>query len=415
MNIVSQYKGLRRENYVLCFGRLVTGMGSMIWPMLTMILNQKMGMGGKHIAWVIAAVGILSLPANLAGGKTADNYNKKMNIVYLDMVSVACYFICAAIPLSAVTMALMAVAATCQSMEGPSYNALTADITATEDRERAYSLQYLGGNLGFVMSPTIAGFLFQDYLWLAFLISGIAIGCSTILIYIFVKDIEPVKEEGERAVYQVSRAGESLWGVLKGNKTILLYILVISGYYATYQMYNYLMPLDLARLHGESGAVIYGSVTSVNCAVVVIFTPLITRLFSRLSEPVKTVLGQGLLMAGFVLFVVFAGHIPVYYIAMVILTWGEIFGMLAESPYLTRRMPASHRGRINGLVAVVRTGFTSVYQLLIGFIYEAGASAAAWTAVLAIGGFFVLAAVWLAAIDRKAYRNLYLSVVSNRS
>ncbi len=128
MNIVSQYKGLRRENYVLCFGRLVTGMGSMIWPMLTMILNQKMGMGGKHIAWVIAAVGILSLPANLAGGKTADNYNKKMNIVYLDMVSVACYFICAAIPLSAVTMALMAVAATCQSMEEPSYNALTADI-----------------------------------------------------------------------------------------------------------------------------------------------------------------------------------------------------------------------------------------------------------------------------------------------
>ena len=100
---------------------------------------------------------------------------------------------------------------------------------------------------------------------------------------------------------------------------------------------------------------------------------------------------------------------------MVILTWGEIFGMLAESPYLTSRMPASHRGRINGLVAVVRTGFTSVYQLLIGCIYEAGASAAAWTAVLAIGGFFVLAAVWLAAIDRKAYRNLYLSVVSNRS
>lgn len=27
INIISQYKGLRRENYILCFGRLVTAMG----------------------------------------------------------------------------------------------------------------------------------------------------------------------------------------------------------------------------------------------------------------------------------------------------------------------------------------------------------------------------------------------------
>ena len=28
INIISQYKGLRRENYILCFGRLVTAMGA---------------------------------------------------------------------------------------------------------------------------------------------------------------------------------------------------------------------------------------------------------------------------------------------------------------------------------------------------------------------------------------------------
>ncbi|MCI8582241.1 MAG: hypothetical protein HFH13_03790 [Dorea sp.] len=41
MNLLSQYKGLRRENYILCFGCLVTSMGSMIQPMLTLILSQK--------------------------------------------------------------------------------------------------------------------------------------------------------------------------------------------------------------------------------------------------------------------------------------------------------------------------------------------------------------------------------------
>lgn len=73
MKLISQYRGLRRENYILCFGRLVTAMGAMVWPMLTMILNQKMGMSAQQIAWVMAA-GILTLPANLLGGKMADHF-----------------------------------------------------------------------------------------------------------------------------------------------------------------------------------------------------------------------------------------------------------------------------------------------------------------------------------------------------
>lgn len=407
MKLLSQYRGLRKENYIFGFGRLVTAMGAMIWPMLTMILSQKMGMSAEHIAWVMAVVGILSLPANMIGGKMADCFNKKKNIIYLDMVSIVCYFICAVTPLSAWSIVLMFIAATSQNMENASYNALIADITVTEDRERAYSLQYLAYNLGFVMSPTIAGFLFRDYLWLAFLISGSAIGCSSLLIYFLVKNIAPIEEESEKAAYQVNREGESLWQVLRENKIILLFILAVSGYYATYQMYNYLMPLELSELHGDSGAVIFGSITSVNCVVVVVFTPIITKMFSGMPEPVKTIWGQALLIAGFGIFLIFAGHIPYYYMAVILLTWGEIFNMLAEGPYLTNRMPASHWGRINGFMVVARTGMASLYQLLIGFIYKAGKSMAAWSAVLAVGGLFVLLSIVLMVKDWKVYKNLY--------
>ncbi len=337
----------------------------------------------------------------------ADRFNKKMNIVYMDIISVVCYVICALTPLSIKSIVLMFTASICQNMEHPSYNALTADMTITEDRGRAYSLQYLCANLGFVMSPTIAGFLFRDYLWLAFLVSGTAIGCSSILIFFFVKDITPVKDVSQKAVYQAECEGESLWSVIKGNKTVLLFIVAVSGYYATYQMYNYLMPLELSRLHEDSGAVIFGSITSVNCAVVVIFTPVLTKMFPRLSEPAKSMLGQVLLLAGFGIFFLFAGYIPSYYAAMLIITWGEIFNVLAESPYLTKRVPASHRGRVDGLSMVVRGGVTGVYQMLIGFVYGIGSPAAAWIFVLSIGGFFVFLTVVLIIKDRKIYKNLY--------
>ena len=77
MNLISQYKGLRKENYVLCFGRFVTAMGAMVRPMLTMILSQKLGMNAVQVAWITALMGILMIPANLIGGKMADCFNKK--------------------------------------------------------------------------------------------------------------------------------------------------------------------------------------------------------------------------------------------------------------------------------------------------------------------------------------------------
>lgn len=130
-----------------------------------------------------SAYGYFTIPANLVGGKMADRFSKKMNIVYLDIVSVVCYIICGLIPLSGKSIVLMFIASTCQNMENPSYNSLTADITLTEDRERGYSLQYLMGNLGGVMASAVAGFMFRNYLWLAFLLSGIFIGISSVLFF----------------------------------------------------------------------------------------------------------------------------------------------------------------------------------------------------------------------------------------
>ena len=106
------------------------------------------------------------------------------------------------------TIVLMFIASLFQTIEGPAYNAIIADITPLEERDKAYSLQYSGANLGLVLSPTLSGLLFKNYLWLAFIISGVAIGCSTILIWFFVRDITPV--EMDRAEYQRARDGESI-------------------------------------------------------------------------------------------------------------------------------------------------------------------------------------------------------------
>ena len=253
MKLFDQYRGLRREIYILFFGRIVTNLDSMIWPIMTMILNQKLGYSATEISYFFVGTGILMLPANIIGGRLADRLNKKRMIVVCDSVSIICYLISAAIPLGITTILLFIAAGILQSVEYPAYDALFADLSTTKDRERAYSLMYLGGNLGLVLSPTIAGILFENHLWLCFLISGVAIACSTVLIGCLVRDITPVEDTGEEAAYQVKKEGEGLLSVLKQNPLLLLYVVCGALYSAAYRQYTFLMPLDMASVHGESG------------------------------------------------------------------------------------------------------------------------------------------------------------------
>ena len=85
--MLEQYKGLRKENYVLAFGRLVTGLGSMIWPMMTLILSQKMGVSPKGISILLAVGMVLMAPAIYLGGRISDRRDKKLTIVILDLIS----------------------------------------------------------------------------------------------------------------------------------------------------------------------------------------------------------------------------------------------------------------------------------------------------------------------------------------
>ena len=408
MKLLNQYRGLRREIYILVFGRIVTNLGSMIWPVMTMILSQKLGLSASEIAYFFVGSSLIMLPANLVGGKLADRCNKKWLIVICDGVSILCFLLCAAIPLGLGTILLFVLAGVFQSVEYPAYDALFADLSTTKDRERAYSLEYLGGNLGLVLSPTIAGLLFKDYLWLSFLISGVSIALSTVLIAVLIRDVSPVEDTGEEAAYQKKQDNASLFAILRENPLLLLYLLCGTLYSAAYGQYSFIMPLDMAAVHGDAGAVIFGTVSSLNCITVVLFTPLITKLFVKMRDTGKMIAGRLLVFAGYVVFLLLLGHIPGYYLAMLVFTWGEIFTTLAEGPYVSTRVPASHRGRINGLMSVAYTVVTGGLDLAVGQLYDRAGSGWTWAFILAIALVSAAAAIVLKTLDRKAYPKLYL-------
>ncbi|MCR5254857.1 MAG: MFS transporter [Acetatifactor sp.] len=407
LKLFSQYRGLRKEIYILFIGRIVTNLGSMVWPVLTLILNAKLGLDATKVAVVSILAGLCQLPFGLLGGKFADKYNKKNIIVICDIISIFFYILCGIVPLTLWSIVLLLIGSTFQSIEGPSYDALMADLAPTKDREKAYSLQYLGMNIGLVASPTIAGLLFKNYLWLSFIISGVAIGVSTILIFFFIKDITPTYDP-DKSSYQNAKEGANIFTVMKENKLIVFFIIFMALYSGAYNQYGFLMPINLAAIHGEgSGALIYGSISSLNCIVVVIFTPILTKLFSKVWSTGKNLIGEMLVAVGYGVFLIFLGHIPAYYLAIVLFTWGEIMEAIVFGPYISSRIPESHRGRFNGVSTVLNTLIINVVMLLSGMVYDNFGSTSAWVFVLSVLGVAIFCGIILVFADRKVYRELY--------
>lgn len=404
----SQYRGLRKELYILFIGRIMTNMGAMIWPMFTLILNQKLGMNATTIAACVIIFGLVNLPVSLIGGKLADKLNKKNIIVVCDLVSIASFIYCSLVPVTITSIAIFALASLFQTIEWPSYDALVTDFSTSKDRERAYSLSYLGTNLGLVLSPTIAGILFNNHLNLAFLINGISIALSTALIFFRIKDVHRETDESAASGYEAELDSKvSAFSLIGKNRVVLLFILAAALSNGVYSMYNYLMPLDLGQTYAEQGSVLFGSMASVNCIVVVTCTALITRIFRKIRECGKMLIGEGLIITGYLLLLLFIRQPWMCFVAITIFTFGEIFNTLSSSPFLTRRIPASHRGRILAVMNVFCGIASSGIQLLIGMLYDRSGSTIAWATIIGIGLAEMLIVSIMAGFDRKDYPDLY--------
>ena len=371
--IITQYGGLKREIYILFIGRLVTAMGSFVWPMLTFFLTTKLGLDDGTATLMIATASVLSFPAALLGGKLADRFSRKAIIIVFDCITVSMYLLAAILPMTLFTAILLFAAGLFQTIESPAYDALNADYSTSRQREKAYSLSYLGFNLGYIVGASVAGILFEKFVRLAFCINGLAIFVSTVLILFFVHKKNAITEDAESLSESYSEYEQpidekiSVLAVLRQRPVLIGMLLIGCLASMPVSLMGLLLPLQLKDAMGEAGATLYGYLNSLNGFVVIVFTPILTVLLKKLTEIPKTIIGLILFLLGNLFFSLGTGACMLF-VGMFIFTLGEVIEVLGHNPYASRRVPASHRGRVGGISSVVHSVFSSLTQYLISFM-----------------------------------------------
>lgn len=412
--LITQYGGLKKEIYILFIGKLVTAMGSFVWPMLTFLMTTKLGLSDGTSTLFVATASVLSFPAALLGGKLADRFSRKSIIIVFDCLSVSLYILASIMPLTIWTAVILFLAGLLQTIESPAYDALNADYSTSQQREKAYSLSYLGFNLGYIVGASVAGILFEKYIRLAFLINGLADFVSTILIIFFVHKKNAITEDSaslEESYSEYEQPIDDKVPVLTvlRQRPVLIGMLIV-GCFASMpgNLMGLLLPLQLKEGLREAGATLYGYLNSLNGLVVILFTPILTVLLKKLTEIPKTIMGLLLFVAGIGLFSI-GNAVATLFIGMFVFTIGEVITVLGANPYASRRIPASHRGRVGGISSVVHSIFSSLTQYLISFMLILSGSnyRMLWLIFVGLGLLAAIAYIFLYRPDKRTFPKLY--------
>jgi MFS family permease len=377
-DVLKPYKGLPREVYVLFISKMVVAIGAFVYPMLTLLFTKKIGLGEAEAGKWVAAIGLVYLPASLIGGKICDTLGRKRVLVVCDVCASICYAICGFMEPSMNMIYLIGMGIFFFGVADPAHSSIVADVTTPENRDGAFSLTYLGFNIGFAVGPLVGGLLFENHLRWFFLGDAITTMLATVLIAVFIKETIHHTEEGLDDSRTMERREEgSIFSVVKKRPQIIVFALIFFGYNFAYSMWGFLMPLHVESVYIGKGAAIFGKLSALNGLVVMMFTPILTKVFIQKAHIRKMVYGGILYVIGFGL-LGYVSHITAFIASVFIFTLGEIVCAISSMPYINNNTPVSHRGRMNALLPILFGAGYSVGPLVMGRVLEKTSIAYAW-------------------------------------
>ncbi|SEL91835.1 MFS transporter [Paenibacillus sp. OK003] len=411
MSLFKSYAGLSREIYYLCLARTINSAGDFVFSLITLVLTLQMGMNVVSAGIFVSLAALISGPGVLLGGYLSDLMGKKTIIVTGQLLS-ATMILCCSFWSGTITVGYLLIAVMFFiSITRPAYNALIIQL-CTEEKERksAFSLMYLGANLGIAIGPLVAGFFIKDHVHIVFISIGTVFLISTFIIINQVKigTSKVVASTGSNnSVHlQSSHPPTPLFRLLMKNPLVALFILVSFLNYFIYMQSSFSLPLQMNDSFGEDGAAYYGSVMTINAISVIILTTLIlsvTRKLTALNSIATGALFYGIGFGALSLMGYFP-HFAIVAVSTVLWTVGEILVQTNINLYIASRVPDTHQGRFNGLLLFVGCLGYTLSPYLTGIFIKSMDMGSLWIIILAFSLVYALCMIILWYIEKSSTR-----------
>ena len=368
------YAGLPKGIYFLFIIRVINSMGSFVFPLLTLLLTDKIGLSPDKAGIYVSLAAMSYVPGGLIGGKLSDHFGRKKIMIIFQGAAAILLIPCAFLGQSMIIPWLLIIVGCLNGAAQPANSAMIADMTNSENRKAAFSFLYLGINIGYSVGPLIAGFLYKNYLPLTFLGNALASLISLALLIIFVDESLPSKTRAEQIINNEDEKAEegSILSVLKQRPMVLAFALLSSVYFFAYSQGNFSTTIQLKQLFGDNASRILGYIYFTNGIIVVTMTTIIVYITKK-YKPIFNISMAGFFFACGFGMLYFISSVPLYLFSTAVWTIGEILNATNSGVYIADHAPMSHRGRFNSILTIITGAGAAIGPLIMGgYINEYG-------------------------------------------
>lgn len=389
--LLGGYRELPRPIWILFLIQVILRGGDFVFPFLTLFLTRKLGLDGAAAGFWITANVASGLLGTLAAGKVSDRLGRKRVFATCMVGTGLLTGICGFLPPSMLVPRVLVLAAFFQGSMKPVILATIMDISAPDQRKEAFSLSYLGVNLGVAIGPMFAGFLFEHHLAWVFFGDSLALSLALCLLLWLIPG--GAGQTSPETGPEGDAEGSALRAFLA--RPILVVFCVISLLVSfAYGQTNFGLTLYTSEFFGAQGAAIFGFLMSFNAVVVLGTTALLTRLTRRLSGPATMGIGTGLFAAGFAM-LAFRLDRTGLVLSTLVWTLGEVLFATNTGAYLGDHTPRNFRGRFQAIREFMASSGRLLSPVFFGVVITHAGVRASWlvaalVALACTGGFALL-------------------------
>lgn len=364
MNIKSlfeDYTKLPKSIFILFLAQIVSASGNFVFPFLAIFFTKTLMFNEQKAGFYIMLATAAKVPGLLLGGKLADVFGRKKIFILFSLLSAFFIFLCLLVKQIIFIPWFLTISAVFNGANYPAMKAMVADLTNRENRKAAFSLLYLGMNIGFAIGPFIAGLIYNKYLNFLFIGDTITTLISVLLVYFLISESFPMPGQQKSVLLSENgneRAEEgSIVKVLLSRPYLVIFALIFTLYSFIYVQSEFTLPIQMIKIFGENGPQYFGTIMTIN-GIVVIFLTVIIISFTRKIKPILNVSLAGTLYAiGFGM-IFFSKSLFLFIFSTVLWTLGEIIASTYSDVYIINHTPITHRGRFSAIIHIlIGSGF----------------------------------------------------------
>ncbi|AGF55287.1 MULTISPECIES: MDR family MFS transporter [Clostridium] len=394
MNIFNTYKGLPRSIYALFFVQIINRFGDFVFPFLSLLLTQKLNFSYSITGVIVMITSLVSMPAALLGGKFADQISRRKTYFVGQGLAAVAILICGIIKNPIIIVVLLIISAFFNGFVRPTLSAIIADALTPEKRQIGGSLTYLGINIGVAVGPIVAGFLFNNYISLLFILDALTSFIAIIIFYIYIDETKPKLNVKEDENSKEKEETGNLLQILLKRPQLTLFMIFNMFYCFAYTQISFSMPMMLNEVFGTEGTTKFGYLMSINALTVIFLTVIIITITRRLTTLVNIILAGIFYAIGFGMIGIIGNSFFLYIISTIIWSIGEVIASTNNGVYIANNSPKNFRARISAVSNLTYAISISLATSLVGRFIDSYGLNKVWTlvfVVVAVGVGFMIA------------------------